>query len=199
MRRREAVAGFLFTGPWIISLIVFTAYPILASMYFSFTEYNVIQPPEWSGLQNYETMLADPAVWVAVQNSAFYALISVPVGLAASLGLALLLNLGAKGIGIYRTIFYLPTLAPPVVGVIVFMLMFSPANGLVNEVLRGVGLPTPGWLSDPTWSKPALIIMGLWGLGASALIFLAGLKDIPQSLIEAAHLDGAGRWRGSAT
>lgn len=192
MRRREARAGLLFTGPWILSLLIFTAYPVLASMYFSFTEYNVIQPPEWIGLQNYETMINDPAVWVAVRNSAYYSLISVPVGLAASLGLALLLNLGAKGIGVYRTIFYLPTLAPPVVGVIVFMLMFSPANGLVNEVLRGLGLPTPGWLSDPAWSKPTLIIMGLWGLGASALIFLAGLKDIPQSLIEAAHLDGAG-------
>lgn len=194
LRRREAVAGLLFTAPWIVSLLLFTAYPVLASGYFSFTEYNVIQPPEWTGLENYRSMLEDPAVGIAVRNSFYYALISVPVSLVASLVLALILNLGARGIGFYRTLFYLPTLAPPVVGVIVFMLMFSPANGLVNELLRAVGLPTPGWLSDPAWSKPTLIIMSLWGLGASALIFLAGLQEIPKSLLEAAEIDGAGIW-----
>lgn len=194
LRRREAIAGLLFTAPWIISLLLFTAYPVLASGYFSFTEYNVIQPPKWSGLENYSTMLSDPAVGIAVKNSFYYALISVPVSLVGSLLLALILNMGARGIGFYRTLFYLPTLAPPVVGVIVFMLMFSPANGLVNEVLRGTGLPTPGWLSDPAWSKPTLIIMSLWGLGASSLIFLAGLQEIPKSLLEAAEIDGAGIW-----
>jgi multiple sugar transport system permease protein len=194
LRRREAIAGLLFTGPWIVSLLLFTAYPVLASGYFSFTEYNVIQPPEWAGLENYRTMFGDPAVGIAVKNSFYYALISVPVSLVASLVLALVLNMGARGIGFYRTLFYLPTLAPPVVGVIVFMLMFSPANGLVNELLNALGLPTPGWLSDPAWSRPTLIIMSLWGLGASALIFLAGLKEIPQSLLEAAAIDGAGVW-----
>jgi multiple sugar transport system permease protein len=194
LRRREAIAGLLFTAPWILSLLLFTAYPVLASGYFSFTEYNVIQPPEWIGLENYRSMLDDQAVGIAVRNSFYYALISVPVSLVASLVLALILNLGARGIGFYRTLFYLPTLAPPVVGVIVFMLMFSPANGLVNELLHAIGLPTPGWLSDPAWSKPTLIIMSLWGLGASALIFLAGLQEIPKSLLEAAQIDGAGIW-----
>jgi multiple sugar transport system permease protein len=184
----------LFTAPWIVSLLLFTAYPVLASGYFSFTEYNVIQPPQWIGLENYRSMLDDQAVGIAVRNSFYYALISVPVSLVASLVLALILNLGARGIGFYRTLFYLPTLAPPVVGVIVFMLMFSPANGLVNELLHAIGLPTPGWLSDPAWSKPTLIIMSLWGLGASALIFLAGLQEIPKSLLEAAQIDGAGIW-----
>jgi multiple sugar transport system permease protein len=194
LRRREAIAGLLFTAPWILSLLLFTAYPVLASGYFSFTEYNVIQPPEWIGLENYRSMLDDQAVGIAVRNSFYYALISVPLSLVASLVLALILNLGARGIGFYRTLFYLPTLAPPVVGVIVFMLMFSPANGLVNELLHAIGLPTPGWLSDPAWSKPTLIIMSLWGLGASALIFLAGLQEIPKSLLEAAQIDGAGIW-----
>ena len=196
MRRREAVAGLVFTLPWILSLVVFTAYPVLASVFYSFTEYNIVQPPEWVGLENYRTMLTnDPAFWISVRNSAYYALISVPVGLVASLVLALILNLSAKGIGFYRTLFYLPVLAPPVVSTIVFMLLFSPDSGLVNTVLRAVGLPTPGWLTDPSWSKPTLIILSLWALGASTLIFLAGLKEVPQSLLESAQIDGANAWQ----
>lgn len=193
--RREAVAGYLFTLPWIIALLLFTVYPVAASGYFSFTEYSVIQAPDWVGLANYEKMLFDdPSFWISVRNSGYFALISVPLGLVVSLLLALILNMSAKGIGVYRTLFYLPTLAPPVVGVIVFMLMFSPANGLVNKALEAIGLPTPGWLSDPVWSKPTLILMSLWGLGAAALIFLAGLKEIPRTLYEAASIDGAGAW-----
>lgn len=195
-RRREAIAGWLFTLPWVVSLLVFTAFPVIASGYFSFTDYNVVQAPKWVGLDNYKTMFTeDPAFWTAVRNSAYFALISVPVGLVGSFALALLLNMSAKGIGAYRTIFYLPVLAPPVAGTIVFMLMFSPQTGLVNSVLGSVGLPTPGWLQDPTWSKPTLVIMGLWALGGSALIFLAGLKEVPQQLLEAASIDGAGAWR----
>ncbi|MBM7785435.1 carbohydrate ABC transporter permease [Tenggerimyces flavus] len=193
LRRRESLAGVLFTLPWILSLIAFTAYPVLASVFYSFTEYSVVQPPEWVGLANYERMFTnDPQFWIAVQNSAYYALISVPLGLVMSLVLALILNFGAKGIGFYRTLFYLPVLAPPVVATIVFMLMFSPDSGLVNTILRGVGLPTPGWLDDPSWSKPTLIILSLWALGASTLVFLAGLKEVPMSLLEAAAIDGAG-------
>lgn len=195
-RRREARAGLMFTLPWIFSLLVFTAYPVLASFYFSFTDYNIVQAPKWTGLQNYRTMFtADPDFWIAVRNSAYYALISVPAGLVISLLLALLLNMRAKGIGVYRTIFYLPVLAPPVVSIIVFMLMFSPDSGLVNTVLHAVGLPTPGWLTDPTWSKPTLIILSLWTLGVPTLIFLAGLKEVPRSLLEAAAIDGAGPFR----
>ncbi|MEQ4203845.1 sugar ABC transporter permease [Actinopolymorpha sp. B17G11] len=195
MRRREALAGVAFTLPWIISLVVFTAYPVLASAFYSFTEYSIVQPPKWVGLDNYEKMLtADPSFWIAVRNSAYFALVSVPLGLVASLILALILNLSAKGIGFYRTLFYLPVLAPPVVSTIIFMLMFSPESGLVNTALRTVGLPTPGWLTDPAWSKPTLVILSLWALGASTLIFLAGLKEIPQSLYESASIDGAGPW-----
>ncbi|HEY8456762.1 MAG TPA: sugar ABC transporter permease [Actinopolymorphaceae bacterium] len=195
LRRREAWAGLAFTLPWIVSLLAFTAYPVGASFFYSFTEYSIVQPPEWVGLENYRTMLtADPSFWIAVRNSAYFALISVPAGLLASLVLALILNMSAKGIGVYRTLFYLPVLAPPVVSTIVFMLLFSPDSGLVNTLLRSVGLPTPGWLTDPAWSKPTLIILSLWGLGASTLIFLAGLKEIPQSLLESAAIDGAGPW-----
>ena len=196
MRRREALAGLAFVLPWVLSLLVFTAYPVVSSFYLSFTEYNIVQAPRWTGLDNYRTMFTtDPAFWTSVRNSAYYALISVPLGLAGSLLLAVILNLRARGIGVYRTIFYLPALAPPVAGTIIFILMFDPDAGLINAVLGGLGLPAPGWLTDPAWSKPALIILSLWGLGAGALIFLAGLKEIPQTLLEAAAIDGAGPWQ----
>jgi multiple sugar transport system permease protein len=196
IQRREAIAGFLFVLPWIISLLVFTAYPVIAAFYLSFTEYNIVDSPKWIGLENYVKMFtADTSFWKAVGNSAYFALISVPLGLVSSLALALILNLRARGIGVYRTIFYLPALAPPVASTIIFILLMNPQNGLINTVLGSLGLPKPGWLTDPVWSKPALILMSLWGVGAGALIFLAGLKEIPQSLLDAAAIDGAGTWQ----
>jgi len=196
LQRREAHAGFLFVLPWVLSLLLFTTYPVLASFCLSFTDYNIVQPPRWIGLENYRTMLTtDPSFWKGVQNSGYFALVSVPLGLVSSLLLAVILNMQARGIGIYRTLFYLPALVPPVAATIVFVLMFSPDGGLVNAVLEMLGLPPPGWFTDPVWSKPTLIIMNLWGIGAGTLIFLAGLKEIPQSLLDAAAIDGAGAWQ----
>jgi multiple sugar transport system permease protein len=195
LRRREARAGLLFVLPWLLSLLIFTTYPVLAAFYLSLTDYNVVQPPTWVGLQNYHTMLtADPAFWISVKNTAFYTLLAVPLGLAGSLALALLLNLRVRGLAVYRTLVYLPALTPPVVSTIIFIGMFDPEGGLINAILQQVGLPALGWLNDPTWAKPALIMMSLWGLGAGALIFLAGLQEIPQALLEAAAIDGAGPW-----
>jgi len=195
-RRRTARAGLLFVLPWLLSLLLFTTYPVLTTLYLSFTDYNIVQPPRWIGLQNYRTMFtADPAFWTSVGNSAYYALLAVPLGLAGALGLALLLNTRAPGMGVYRTLIALPMLVPPVASTIIFIAMFDPDNGLINAMLQTVGLPAVGWLTDPTWSKPALILLSLWGLGASALIFLAGLQEIPQSLLEAAAIDGAGPWQ----
>ncbi len=196
LRRREAYAGLLFVLPWIASLLVFTSYPIIAAFYFSFTRYNIIEPPKWVGLENYRTMFSnDPYFWISVKNSLYYALVSVPLSLVIALLLALLLNANTRFIGMYRTLFYLPALVPPVAGTIVFILMFSPEGGLLNSLLRMVGLPEVGWLTDPRWSKPALIILSLWGVGTSALIFLAGLKEVPRVLLEAAEIDGAGAWQ----
>jgi len=196
LRRREAYAGLLFVLPWIASLLVFTSYPIIAAFYFSFTRYNIIEPPKWVGLENYRTMFSnDPYFWISVKNSLYYALVSVPLSLVIALLLALLLNADTRFIGMYRTLFYLPALVPPVAGTIVFILMFSPEGGLLNSLLRMVGLPEVGWLTDPRWSKPALIILSLWGVGTSALIFLAGLKEVPRVLLEAAEIDGAGAWQ----
>ncbi len=196
LQRREAISGMLFISPWLISLFVFTTYPVLAAFYLSFTEYNVLQPPSWIGLKNFQNMLtADPAFWIGVGNSAYYALISVPLGLVTSLLVALLLNVQAKGIGVYRTLFYLPALTPPVASTIVFLLLFSSDAGPVNSVLELLGIPGPAWFDDPYLAKPTLIILSLWGLGSSALIFLAGLKEIPQTFLEAAAIDGAGAWQ----
>lgn len=196
LRRHEARAGLLFVFPWILSLLLFTAYPILASIYLSFTDYNIIQPPQWTGLENYYTILTnDPVFWKGVTNTGYYSLVSIPLGLVISLMLAILLNMKVKGIGVYRTLFYLPALVPPVVATIVFVLMFNPDQGLVNTILGVMGLPTPGWFTDPNWAKFTLIIMNLWGIGPGTLIFLAGLKGIPQSLLDAAALDGANKWQ----
>jgi len=164
MRRREALAGLLFVFPWLLSLLLFTTYPVLRAFYLSFTEYNIVQPPKWTGLANYRTMFTtDTAFWPSVRNSAYYALLSVPLRLVLALALALLLNLRARGIGAYRTLYYLPALAPPVAGTIIFILMFEPDRGLINAVLGGLGLSEPGWRPDPHWSKPALFILRLWG------------------------------------
>lgn len=196
LAKREALAGLGFISPWLISLLVFTAYPVLASIFFSFTEYNVIQPPKWIGLGNYmRTFTNDASYFIGVKNSAYYALISVPVRLIFALAIALLLNIKLQGISIYRTLIYLPSLAPPVASAMIFMLLFNPGGGLVNTVLRALGLPAPRWFLDPNWSKPTLIILSLWSVGSSALIFLAGIKEVPTSLLEAAEIDGAGYWR----
>jgi multiple sugar transport system permease protein len=196
MRRCEARAGLLFVLPWLLSLLIFTTYPMLATFYLSFTDYTVVQPPAWMGLQNYRIMFtSDPAFWVSVRNTAYYTVLAVPLGLAGSLGLALLLNLGVTGLGIYRTLIYLPALVPPVASTIIFISMFDPDSGVITVVLQQIGLPTLGWFNDPTWSKPLLVVLSLWGLGAGALIFLAGLKAIPPALMEAAAIDGAGPWQ----
>ncbi len=196
MQRREARSGLLFVLPWVLGLLVFTAYPILASFFLSFTDYNIVQSPTWIGLQNYQDLLSsDPSFWTAVGNSIYYAFISVPLGLVLSLALALVLNSRAAGIGLYRTLFYLPSLVPPIAGTIVFIVMLDPQAGPLNMLIRLLGLPAPAWFSDPAWAKPGLVVMSLWAIGATTLIFLAGLQDIPKSLLEAASIDGAGPWQ----
>jgi multiple sugar transport system permease protein len=195
-RRRETWAGWLFALPWLISLVVFTAYPVLGTLALSFTDYAVVDAPHWVGLDNYEAMLTtDPAFWTAVENSAFYAAVSVPLKLVLALALALLLDRTVAGIGFYRLLFYLPALVPPVAGTIVFMLLLTPNAGPVNVLLGMVGIGAPDWLKDPDAAIWALILLSLWPLGIETLVFLAGLKEIPQEILDAASIDGARRWR----
>jgi len=194
---RNDLRAYLFVAPWIISLLVFTAYPMLASFYFSFTRYTVLNPPQWVGTANFTRMFTgDNLYWVAVWNTVYYTLISVPLSLGVALGMALLLNQRARGIGFYRTAYYLPSLMPAVAGTLLWLVLLDPRLGLINQLLGGLGLPKVGWLKSADWAKPGLILMSLWaGSGPAMLIFLAGLKDVPQSLLEAALIDGASGWQ----
>ena len=194
---RRDLHAYLFLMPWLIGLLVFTAYPMIASFYFSLTKYTILNPPRWVGFENYAKMFTDDQLfWTSVGNTVFYTLLSVPLGLAVALGLALLLNQRAFGVGIYRTIFYLPSLVPVVASALLWKVMLDPQLGLVNSSLEAIGLPRLGWFASAAWSKPGLILMSLWvGSGGAMLIFLAGLKDVPQSLVEAAMIDGANRWQ----
>ncbi len=193
-RTRETLTGYFFVSPWIISLLVFTAYPTIASFYFSMTDYNILKPPVFVGLKNFQTMFfEDPLFWISVKNTTYYALISVPLGLLVGLFLAILLNQKLMGIGWYRTIFYLPSLVPAVAATLLGLVILDPRLGLVNEALSALGIGPIGWFQSAKWAKPSLILISLWqGSGGAMLIFLAALKEIPQSLMDAAMIDGAG-------
>jgi multiple sugar transport system permease protein len=170
---------------------------MLASFYFAMTRYTIINPPEWIGIENFVVMFTkDELFWVAVNNTLYFTLLSVPLQLIAALMMATLLNQSTRGIGFYRTAFYLPTLVPAVVTTLLWMLILDPRAGLANGALEALGLPKLGWMYSVAWSKPALILISLWvGLGQPMLIFLAGLKDVPKSLLEAATIDGANGWQ----
>ncbi|MGW0227962.1 carbohydrate ABC transporter permease [Actinopolymorpha singaporensis] len=193
--RRPAWAGFAFSSPWIIGLVVFMAGPILVSLYYSFTEFNLFQSPRWVGLKNYATLLEDPKFLGSVFNTAYLAIIGVPLGLAFALLVALALNFPVRGQPLYRAIVYLPAIVPVVTASYLWRWVFNAQYGYLNQVLGRVGLPQPNWLADPLWTKPAVLIIIWWGIGATAVIYLAALKQVPQQLYEAAAVDGANGWQ----
>jgi multiple sugar transport system permease protein len=197
MRVRENLKGYSFVSPWIISLLAFYAYPMIASFYFAMTKYSILNPPSWIGFDNFRVMFTkDPVYWKSAWNTVYYAVLSVPLGIAVGLVLAMLLDQQVGGIGIYRTLFYLPGLVPAVASTLLWMVLLDPRLGLVNAAFTRLGLPRLGWLRSAAWSKPALILMALWGgSGGTMLIFLAALKEIPRSLLEAAMIDGANAWQ----
>lgn len=185
--------GYAFISPWLLGFFVFTAIPFLASIYFSFTRYDIVSPPVWVGWANYQKLLfEDPLFWKSLGITFKYALVAVPVGIAAGVALALLLNLEIAGISIYRTVFYLPSIVPIVATSVVFIWILNPQIGLVNGLLRHFGIIGPAWLQSTKWAFWSLVFMSLWGVGGSMIIYLAGLKDIPTTLYEAAIIDGAG-------
>ena len=189
--KRSLRNGLGFVSPWLIGLGVFLLYPILASLYFSLCEYSVLMKPYFIGLGNYADLLTDDVFWVTIRNTLFYAVFALPLGVIVSLGLAILLNTGVRGMTVYRTIFFVPSLVPMVALAILWLWIFNGEHGVLNYVLRLIGIQGPGWLSDPAWSKPALILLTLWGVGHAVVIYLAGLQGAPQQLYEAAELDGA--------
>ena len=192
--RREAVEGYLFILPWLLGLVIFIVGPILASFYFSLTDYEVVRPPIFRGLANYQRLLGDDLFWQALKVTTIYVVISTPLGLALSFVLALLMNQKVRWISLWRTIYYLPTLVPVIASTMLWLWIFNPEFGLLNTLLRYVGIDGPLWLGHSQWALPSLILMSLWTVGGPMLIYLAGLQGIPTDLYEAAEVDGAGAW-----
>jgi multiple sugar transport system permease protein len=196
MRQRESIAGWLWASPWILGFLIFTIGPMVASMYFSFTEYPLISPPRWIGLSNYRFMLQeDKSIGQALKVTTVYAVVSIPLNLGLGFLLAILLNQPIKGVTIWRTIYYLPAVVSGVAVALLWQWVFNSDFGLANWLLSLLGIKGPSWLIDPKWALPALIIMSMWGVGGSMIINLAGLQSVPTQLYEAAEIDGAGAWR----
>ena len=184
--------GLLFISPWLIGFALFFAYPFFATIYYSFTNFNGVGTPQWIGFGNYTALFHDPLFGTSIYNTIFYTTFELPLSTIVALGLALLLNLDVKGRSIYRTIFYIPSIVPIVASCMIFVWMFNPATGIVNDVLTSAHIPGPGWFFSVTWSKPSLILLGLWGVGQPMVIYLAGLQSIPKAMYEVADLEGAG-------
>jgi multiple sugar transport system permease protein len=192
---RDLATGLAFTSPFILGLLGLTLYPMAASAYYSFTAYKIVNTPRWIGLDNYYNMFFnDPLFWTALANSTLYALMAIPFGLCISFIFALALNAKIHGLSVYRTIFFLPSLVPTVAVSILWLWLFQTRYGLLNAALEFMGLPGLGWLTNPQLAKPSLVLMSLWTIGPTMLIFLAGLQDVPQHLYEAAEIDGANGW-----
>jgi multiple sugar transport system permease protein len=193
MRAREEIAGYLFILPWLIGFLVFTAGAMVYSLYLSFFEVDFLSEFNFIGLKNYTQMLFEDELWPkAISNTAYFAFISVPLMTTVALLIAMLLNQKVIGLSIFRTIYYLPSVVQGVAVAILWIWLFHPEYGPINGVIEFFGLPGPAWLTTEEWAMPAIIIMALWGVGGSMVIFLAGLQGISQSLYDAAEIDGAG-------
>ncbi|WP_285246617.1 sugar ABC transporter permease [Pseudarthrobacter sp. efr-133-R2A-89] len=191
-RRRldDSRSAYLFLLPWIIGTL-FTVIPFGVSLWLAFTDYNLLQNPKFVGIQNFTRLFQDPKIATATSVTLSYTLFAVPIGMAAALGVALLLNRGVRGLPIYRSVFYLPSLIGGSVAVVMLWRALFGYDGVINKVLGAVGLQGPGWVTDPNWALVTLVTLSIWGFGGSMVIFLAGLRQIPRSYYEAAAIDGA--------
>jgi multiple sugar transport system permease protein len=193
--RREELAFYLFISPWIIGFLLFDAGPIVASLGVSLTDWKILGDPHWIGLDNYQRMMDDRVFFKAIRNSIYYGVGSVTLGIATAFLLALLLNQPVRGVTLFRTIFYLPALVSGIAIAILWTNILHPDYGLINASLAKIGIDGPGWLKSPEWAMPGLILVAVWSVGGSVVIFLAGLQGVPTHLYEAAALDGAGPLR----
>ena len=192
---RTILMGLAFASPWLIGFVLFIAYPIAASLYYSFTEFTGLDITAFVGFGNYIDMIAkDELFHKSLYNTLYYLSLAVPLGLVVGLALALLLNLRIKEVSFYRTCVYIPNIVPAFASSFIWLWMLNPEFGLVNLVLEQFGIWGPGWISDTRWSKASIVLMAQWGAGGSAMIFLASLQDVPRSLYEVADLDGASWW-----
>jgi multiple sugar transport system permease protein len=190
-RRRRLVLALM--SPWIVGFLVFIAYPLVMSVYLSFTHYDLLNPPRWIGTANYRYMFgADNQIWPAIRNTLWIIVVGVPLQVLFAFGISVMLTRAKHGVGFFRTVFYLPALAPPVAAALGFVYLLNPATGPVNTLLSHLGINGPLWFNDPTWAKPSLVLLSLWGVGNTMVIFLAAVLDVPRHLYESAELDGAG-------
>ncbi|MFI7007079.1 carbohydrate ABC transporter permease [Streptomyces sp. NPDC050145] len=195
-RRRSALTTAAFMSPWLIGFAVFFAYPLISTVYFSFMHYDGFRPPTFSGLKNWSYVFQHyPLFWPALRNTLWLVVVMVSLRVLFGLGIGMLITKIKTGVGVFRTLFYLPYLAPPVAATMAFAFLLNPGTGPANSILESIGLPAPGWFNDPSWSKPALTMLALWGVGDLMVIFMAALLDVPKEQYEAAELDGASPWQ----
>lgn len=195
LRGREALTFYLFILPWVLGFLIFTVGPIIASFVLSFTEYDIILAPRFVGLGNFRELFNDPLFYTSLYNTLYIVVLAVPLGMVVSFAVALLLNQKVRFMAAYRTAYFMPSIVPAVASAALWLYLLQPQWGLLNGFLEALGIPGPGWLSSTVWSKPAIILLMVWGSGGTMIIYLAGLQDIPQSLYEAAEIDGANGWR----
>ncbi len=194
LKRREAITGYLFIAPAVLGFLIWIAGPMIFSAWISLTEWDLLSPPEFIGLGNYQLMVKDALFWQSLRVTFYFTLVSVPLFQAVAFAVALLMNVNVRGIAVFRTIYYLPSIVPLVANALLWAWVFNSDFGLLNAGLRAIGLPKVLWLQDPAWTMPALIVMSVWGVGGAMLIYLAGLQGVPQQLYEAAEIDGATYW-----
>ena len=193
-RRRRFV--LLLMSPWLVGFTIFFGYPLIYSVYLSFTHYDLLSAPRWVGLANYRFLFgADQQVWPAVYNTLWMIVIAVPLQVLFAFSIAVMITRARMGVGFFRTVFYLPTMAPAVAATLGFVYLFNPATGPVNTILGALGIQGPLWFQSPSLSKPSLTLLGIWGIGNTMIIFLAAVLDVPKHLYESAELDGAGWWQ----
>ena len=195
LQQREMLAGLAFISPWFIGFLIFTAGPMVVSLGLSLTDYDVLRPPNFVGLQNYERMFGDTRLMTSLANSVYYAALHVPLAIIFALSLALILNNVGKAAGFFRTAFYLPSVTPAVAIGTMWLWILNPRVGLINRGLEALGIDGPGWTTDPAWIKPGIVLMSLWSVGSTVIIYLAALRNVPNDLYEASNIDGANGWQ----
>ncbi|MET0787623.1 MAG: sugar ABC transporter permease [Cellulomonas sp.] len=196
IQRRRNRAALAFLTPSLLGMLIFFVFPLVMTVYYSFTAFDLSNPPRWNDFANWKFLFtSDPLIGTAVLNTLWFVAILVPARIVGAMVVAWVLTRARRSSGVLRTLYYLPALIPPVAATIAFVFVFNPATGPVNELLGKVGIDGPGWFTDPAWAKPSLVLLGLWVLGDIMVIFLASLLDVPAEQYEAAELDGANGWQ----
>ncbi len=195
LERQDTIAFFAFISPWLIGFVCLMLIPMAASVYVSLTKWNLLKPPVFTGLENFRTIFSDPLFYKSLQVTLYFAVLSVPLNIILSVFLAMLLNNKVRGMSAFRTVFYLPAVVSGVVVALVWMWIFQPEYGVLNNALRAIGIQGPKWIQDEAWVVPSMVLMSLWNVGGSIVLYLAALQGVPTEQYEAASIDGAGWWK----